>query len=183
MSSLCTQVVEPAQAEGGSGPALTRWFALVVPPRREKVIGAMLRNKGYETVLPVHIRRHQYGRRARSFEIPLFPGYLFCRFDPTVRLPVLTTPGVLHVVGAGRTPIPVADDEVLAIRRAMEACATMTPHEYWQSGRRGRIHSGPLAGVEGIIVNAKPPVRLLLSVSLLQRSVLVEVDAECVTPA
>jgi transcription antitermination factor NusG len=182
MSSFCTQGIDSTDGEPAE-PTLLRWFALVVPPRREKVIGGMLRNKSYETLLPVHIRRHQYGPRARSFEIPLFPGYLFCRFDPAMRLPVLTTPGVLQVVGAGKTPIPVADDELLALRRVMETGAPMIPHEFWQSGRKGRIHSGPLAGIEGIVVNAKPPVRLVLSVSLLQRSVLVEVDADCVSLA
>jgi transcription antitermination factor NusG len=157
-----------------------RWFALCVPPRREKVVEGLLRNKGYETLLPVYIRRHQYGRHVRSFEIPLFTGYLFCRFDPALRLPVLTTPGVIHIVGAGRTPIPVGDDEVSSIRRAMEARAVVTPHEYWQSGRKGRIVSGPLAGMEGIVESSKSPVRLVISVGLLQRSVLVEIDAECV---
>lgn len=159
------------------------WFALRIAPRHEKAASEILCNKGYETLLPLYLRRHQYGRRSRSFELPLFPGYLFCRFDSSARLPILTTPGVLLVVGAGKTPVPVAEDEILPLRRAMETHASMTPHPYGNGGQRGRITSGPLAGLEGMIMNPKPPVRLILSVELLQRSVMLEVDAECVSLA
>lgn len=158
-----------------------RWFALGIAPRHEKFAGTILCNKGYETLLPAYRRHHQYAGRSRSFELPLFPGYLFCRFDPTARLPVLTTPGVLRILGAGKAPVPVADDEILSIRRAMEARVAMRPHPYWRCGQRGRISSGSLAGIEGVVVNAKSPVRMVLSVELLQRSVLLEIDGDCVS--
>ncbi len=161
--------------------AVGNWYALSVNVRHEKVVSQLLSNKGFETFLPLYTRRHLYTRRVREFELPLFPGYLFCRFDPATRLPILTTPGVLRVVGAGRTPIPVDNDEITTIQRAVEANVSMVPHPYWRSGQIGRITSGALAGVEGIVVNAKHPVRLVLSVSLLQRSVLLEIDSDCVT--
>ena len=161
--------------------ATDRWFALGIAPRHEKAVSGVLCNKGYETLLPLYKKHHQYGNRARSFEVPLFPGYLFCRFDPSARLPILTTPGVLGVVGAGKTPIPVGDHEILSMRRAMSARLPMTPHPYWTRGQRGRIIAGPLAGVEGVIVTAKSPVRLVLSVELLQRSVMLELDGDCVS--
>jgi|SRR5579864_2645219 len=170
----------PPMENVGVSKAEHRWFALGVASRHEKVIRDLLRIKGFETLLPVYARRHQYGSRSRSFEIPVFPGYVFCRFDLSARLPVLRTPGVLQVVGAGKIPIPVADDEIVSIRRAMEARVPMTPCLYWHSGQKGRITKGPLAGIEGIVMNAKPPVRLVLSVNLLQRSLLLEIDADCV---
>src|SRR5580700_2502477 len=74
-----------------------KWFALSVTVRHEKVVSQLLQNKGFETFLPLYTRRHQYVRRVREFELPLFPGYLFCRTDPAVRLPILTTPGVLQM--------------------------------------------------------------------------------------
>lgn len=160
---------------------MQRWFALGVMPRHEKTAARLLANKGYETFLPLYTRRHRYTSRIRSFELPLFPGYLFCRFDISARLPILTTPGVLQVVGAGRVPVPVSDDEVASIQKAMEARIPMAPFPYWQTGQKGRITSGPLAGVEGVVMSAKAPVRLVLSVTLLQRSVLLEIDSDCVS--
>jgi len=157
------------------------WFALKVLPRHEKMVALLLGHKGYSTFLPTCTRRHQYAARARSFELPLFPGYLFSRFDPAARLPILTTPGVVHVVGAGRIPIAVNEGEIVAIRRAVEARVPMTPLTQWHAGQRGRITEGPLAGIEGVVLRVKPTVRLVLSVTLLKRSVLVEIEGHCVS--
>lgn len=156
------------------------WFALSVRSRHEKVVEQVLSNKGFETFLPLYTRRHQYDRRFREFDLPLFPGYLFCRFNPSACLPILTTPGVLRLVGAGRTPIPVDTEEIMSIRRAIEANVPMTPYPHWCPGQVCVITSGALAGIEGVIVDVRNPVRLVLSVSLLQRSVLLEIDSSCV---
>ena len=160
-----------------------RWFALSVNVRHEKQVSQVLVNKGFETFLPLHTRRHRYDRRVREFEIPLFPGYLFCRVNPKVRLPVLTTPGVLRMVGAGRVPIPLEDHEIISLQRAAEAGVGMVPHPFWRSGQTGRVVAGPLTGIEGIVVGTKHSMRLVISVSLLQRSVLLEIDSACVAVA
>ena len=166
-----------------ASPADKHWFALSVKSRHEKIVTQLLTNKGFETFLPLYTRRHQYARRAREFELPLFPGYLFCQFDAGACLPILTTPGVLRVVGSGRAPIPVDTGEIVALQKAIAAKVTMTPHPYWRLGQRVRITSGALAGVEGSVVSGKQPMKLVLSVSLLQRSVLLEIDASRVLPA
>jgi len=175
--------VESALAAVRRATAESQWYALGITARHEKAVARILNQKGYETLLPLYTRRHQYEKRTRDFELPLFPGYVFCRFDPVVRLPVLTTPGVLHVVGAGRTPVAVDADEIAAIQIAVLAKARMMPAPFWKTGERGRVVRGPLKGVEGIVMTVKESVRMVLSVSLLQRSLLVEVDADCVRPA
>jgi transcription antitermination factor NusG len=156
------------------------WFALSVTVRHEKLVSDLLRNKGFETFLPLHRRRHQYGRRFREFEVPLFPGYLFCHTNPTRRLPIMTTPGVIRIVGAGRTPIAVDDTEITSLKKAVEAGVALAPHHFWKSGQIGRISTGPLAGVEGVVVKSKQSMRLILCVTLLQRAVMLEIDASCV---
>ena len=169
-------VSETPQAAGAD----RKWFALSVTARHEKIVSQLLGNKGFETFLPLYTKRHQYARRVRQFELPLFPGYLFCRSDYATRLPILTTPGVLQIIGAGRVPIPVDDCEIVSLQKASRAGTQMFPYPYWQSGQTGRIIAGPLAGLEGIVVTEKNSVRLILSVSLLQRSVLLEIDSDCV---
>ncbi len=157
-----------------------RWFALSVVPRHEKQVSRQLEQKGYETFLPLYRQQHQYGRRTREFQLPLFPGYLFCRTDPSERLPVLTTPGVFQFLGAGKAPSPIADDEIGAIQIAARVGLRMEPHSYWQKGQQVRIAKGPLTGLEGVVVDSNKPLRLVLSITLIQRSVLVEIDADCV---
>lgn len=156
------------------------WYALSVSARHEKSVAKLLAQKGYETFLPLFVNRHLYGRRAREFELPLFPGYVFCRFPAAARLPILTTPGVIQIVGTGREPVDEAEME--AVRRAITAGARTAPCAYWSSGQKRRVQDGPLAGIEGIVMSTRP-ARVVLSISLLRRSVLVEIEAEKVARA
>lgn len=173
-------LTERGLAIQASAPENKRWFALNVAPRHEKKVSCQLEQKGYETFLPLHRQCHQYGRRTREFQVPLFPGYLFCRAATNDRLPVLTTPGVFQFLGAGKTPTPITDDEIGAIQIAARVGLHMEPHGYWEKGQRVRISRGPLTGLEGMVVDSNKPLRLVLSITLIQRSVLVEIDADCV---
>lgn len=158
------------------------WFAVQTRCRHESTVAMQLRGKGFESFLPVHRSRRRWSDRIREIELPLFPGYLFCRFDPLARMPILVVPGVVQIVGIGKTPVPIDDVEIAAIQTAIHSDL---PRECWpfqQIGERVRVECGPLRGVEGILLNIKGSHRLILSVTLLQRSVAVEVDEAWVTP-
>ncbi len=152
------------------------WFALMVRTGREKPATLHLENAGYECFLPVSKFTRRWSDRMKEIEVPLFPGYLFCRMDPHNRLPVLMTPGVIQIVGAGKSLIPVEEDEIAAIQRAVKNGLSTMPWPYLQVGHVARIEEGPLRGMTGIIIRIKSGMKLVLSVSLLQRSVAVEVD-------
>src|ERR1700676_899576 len=171
---------ETAAAKLAASQGNTEWFALSVAPRHEKKVAYQLEQKGYETFLPLYTRQHRYARRSREFQLPLFPGYLFCRTDPSLRLPVLTTPGVFQFLGAGKAPSAIADYEIGAIQIAARAGVRMEPYSYWEKGQKVRIAKGPLTGLEGMVADSNKPLRLVLSITLIQRSVLVEIDCDCV---
>ncbi len=152
------------------------WFAIMARTGREKSSTLLLENAGYECLLPVSKYTRHWSDRKKEVEVPLFPGYLFCRMDPYNRLPVLMTPGVIQIVGAGKTLIPVQEEEVVAIQRVVRNGLVTMPWPYLQVGQVARIEEGPLRGMTGIIVRIKSGMKLVLSVSLLQRSVAVEID-------
>ena len=157
------------------------WFALMVRTGREKTATLQVENAGYECFLPVSKFTRRWSDRMKEIEVPLFPGYLFCRMDPYNRLPVLMTPGVIQIVGAGKTLIPVEEDEIAAIQRVVKNGLSTMPWPYLQVGHVARIEEGPLRGMTGIIVRIKSGMKLVLSVGLLQRSVAVEVDRSWVS--
>jgi len=152
------------------------WFAIMARTGREKSSTLLLENAGYECLLPVSKYTRHWSDRKKEVEVPLFPGYLFCRMDPCNRLPVLMTPGVIQIVGAGKTLIPVQEEEIVAIQRVVRNGLVTMPWPYLQVGQVARIEEGPLRGMTGIIVRIKSGMKLVLSVSLLQRSVAVEID-------
>lgn len=158
------------------------WFALHVRNRYEATVTAHLTAKGYEWFLPLEKSRRRWSDRFKEVEQPLFPGYVFCRFDPFSRLPILITPGVIGVVGAAKTPIAIEDSEIANLRTIVESGSPRQPWPFLQVGERARIEAGPLNGLEGILLGFKGSQRLILSVTLLQRSVAVEIDSELASP-
>jgi transcription antitermination factor NusG len=171
------QEMEPKPLEGTKLP----WFALSVKSRYERIAATFLENRGYESFLPMYKSRRLWSDRIKELDVPLFPGYLFCRFDIYKRLPVLIIPGVLGIVGGTKLPTPIEIDEISALQATVRAGLSREPWPFLHIGDRVRIKRGSLAGVEGILVQVKGRHRLILSVTLLQRSVAVDIDSAWVS--
>ena len=166
----------------GQNAGVAHWYALQTRPKHEKSVSALLEGKGYEQVLPVYQSWHRSSGRMQRVLLPLFKGYLFCRFDPYRRLPILITPGVSSIVGRGREPEPIPTEEVARIQASCASGLEVTPWPYLERGDLVRVECGPLQGVEGIFISEKNTCRLVLSVEMLRRSVAVEVDRDWVQP-
>lgn len=161
---------------------LHQWFALSVKPRHERSSAASLRSKGYEEFVPLYRSQRRWSDRVKELELPLFAGYVFCQFDVRFRLPILTTPGVVRIVGAGREPTPVPDGEIEALKSVARSGLPVEPWPFLQPGCLMSVEDGPLRGVQGTLLEIKQRERLVLSVGLLRRSIAVEVDRRWVRP-
>lgn len=158
------------------------WFAIQVRTRHEIGIADYLGAKGYEQFLPLYKCRKTWSDRIKEVQAPLFPGYLFCRFDPCDRLPILKTPGVVQIVGNGKSPIPVCEAEIAALQKMVASGLPNQPWPFLHTGDKVQIEAGPLRGLEGVLVALRGSRHLVLSVTLLQRSVAVEIDCAFVSP-
>ena len=156
------------------------WYALTSKPRHEKAVAEILRHKGLEPFLPLYRARHRWTDRFQSLELPLFPGYVFCRFAYESRLPVLSTPGVTSVVSCAHAPTPVSDDEIARVQAIIASGLPAQPWPYLRVGQRARIERGSLAGLEGVLVREKDSLRVVVSVELLRRAVAVEIDRDMI---
>jgi transcription antitermination factor NusG len=152
------------------------WFAVRVKSNYEKPVSAILRGKGFEEFVPTYRSRRQWSDRVKTIDLPLFPGYLFCRLDLNRRLPLVTTPGFLYLVGKGRTPEPVDEKEIAAIQSVVRAGIPACPWPAVAVGQKVRLERGPLRGVEGVVARIADQQRIFVNVTLLQRSVSVGVD-------
>ncbi|MGD0906502.1 MAG: UpxY family transcription antiterminator [Candidatus Acidiferrales bacterium] len=152
------------------------WYALQVRTRWEEPAAAQLRGKGFQTLLPTYTTKRRWSDRYKIVQAPLFPGYVFCSFDVHNRLPVLITPGVISVVGRGKTPVPVDEAEMTAIRSMVRSGVQAQPWPYLEIGERVRIKDDVFDGMEGILINFKGKERVVISLTLLRRSVALEID-------
>ena len=159
------------------------WFALQVKFRHEKTVSQVLRGKGYTEYLPLYRGRHHSGRCFQDVDLPLFPTYVFCRFDPLRRLPILMTHGVFSIVGTSSGPLPVDEEELDSVRHLIGSGLHAEPWPFLRVGDPVCVEEGVLRGMHGTLQRFKNEYRLVISVTLLQRSVAVEIDRAYVRPA
>ena len=157
------------------------WFALQVRASHERSVATLLEGKAYEPFLPSYRSTRRWSDRVKHVELPLFPGYLFCRFNPLNRLPILITPGLLRIVGIANSPVEIEEKEISAIQTIVQSGLPSQPWPYLHVGDRVQIRSGPLTGLDGTLSSFKGQHRLVVSVSMLQRSVAVELDGASVS--
>lgn len=158
------------------------WFAVYTSSRHEKWVAKQLCERGLHSFLPLVDKAHHWRKRATvHLELPLFPNYVFVEIAPPQRRVVLQVPGVLGIVGRGHIPCPLPEAEIEMLRLGLEL-GKVEPHPYLTTGEQVRIHAGPMAGMEGILVRRKNELRLILTLNLIQRSVAVEIDACDVEP-
>jgi transcription termination/antitermination protein NusG len=158
------------------------WFALQTRSRHEKVVRSQLEMHKVETFLPTMKRVSQWTDRKKEIEVPLFAGYCFGKFSLADRVPVLQSQGVVCVVGLSGRPEPIPEEDIESLRILLSNCEQYTPHPYLPEGALVEVISGPLMGVKGRIVRGAKNFRLVVSITLIQRAVSVEIDADCVTP-
>jgi transcription antitermination factor NusG len=157
------------------------WFAVYTNSRHEKCVSKQFWERNIENFLPLYLRTHCWSKRSNvQLELPLFPNYVFIRIHPRQRIAVLGVPGVLGIVG-GRIPSTLPDAEIEALRAGLMV-HRFEPHACPAAGERVRIKAGAMAGMEGILLRQKNKLRLVLTISLIQRSVIAEVDTQDVEP-
>jgi transcription antitermination factor NusG len=152
-----------------------QWFAVYVRSRHEKSVHTALREKGLESFLPLHTQRRRWADRNKSVELPLFSNYVFCRHLPSVRVPILSTPGVIGIVGTRHQPLPISDTEIDALRVVSSSGLPCMPLPEFVVGKNVRVVDGPLAGITGVVTDVRKN-SLVVGVTLLQRSVAVDID-------
>ena len=154
------------------------WFALTTRPNHEHAATRGLSNQGLETYLPLYRARKRWSDRVRESEAVLFPGYVFCRFGLREKLRVLQAPGVRSIVGSGKEPVPVEEDEISAVRAVLSSDRAISPWPYVHIGQSVIIEHGPLAPLRGVILRTKGAWRVVVSVEALGSSISVEVDGD-----
>ncbi len=160
----------------------SHWYAIYVRSRFERTVGRLLAEKSYEQFVPMYRCRRRWSDRVKEVELPLFPNYAFCRMTDTARGRIVTTPGVIRIVGAGNQPLPVDESEIAALQQIMASGVRTEPWPFLQVGRPVQIDGGPLCGMRGVLCRIRNADRLIVSVTLLRRSVAVELDRAMVSP-
>ncbi len=159
-----------------------RWYAAYTCANHEKRVREQLEQRSLESYLPVYEAVRRWKDRRMRLQLPLFPGYVFVRMALVDRLRVLQVPSVVHLVGFNGHLAALPDAEIEGLKNGLAGGVRAEPHPFLTAGRRVRIKAGPLEGREGILLRRKGSLRVVLSIELIQRSIVVDVDVADVQP-
>jgi transcription antitermination factor NusG len=157
------------------------WYALYTCANHEKRIADQLEGRGIEHFLPQYESVRRWKDRRVRLKLPLFPGYVFVRLALRDRLRVVQIPSVVRFVGFNGIPAALPESEMEIMRSGLSHRWRAEPHPFLTVGRRVRITSGPFAGLDGVLKRKKSNLRVVVSLSLIQRSIAVDVDAADIT--
>jgi transcription antitermination factor NusG len=159
-----------------------RWYAAYTCANHERRVGAELGAREVEHFLPLYSSVRCWKDRRVRLDLPLFPGYVFVRLALRDRLRVAQIPSVVRLVGFNGLPAALPDEEMEILRAGLSQSLRTEPHPFLTVGRRVRITGGPFAGLEGVLKRKRNSPRVVVSLSLIQRSVAVTVDIADVGP-
>ncbi len=159
-----------------------RWYAAYVCANHEKKVLEQLEQRSVESFLPTYESIRRWKDRRTRLELPLFPGYVFVHLALRERLRVVQVPSVVRLVGFNGQPSALPYEEIEALKKGLAASVRAEPHPFLTAGRRILIRSGPLQGQEGVLIRRKGNLRVVLSLDLIQRSIVVDVDLADVQP-
>lgn len=174
-----------ARPHAASAQPVRRWYAVWTRSRHEKKVTAQFLERGWDSFLPIVPEVHWWSDRRKIIDVPLFTGYTFLHESLTaqsVAAAVLRVPGVVTVVGWKGVPVPIPEREIESVRTLLARRIMLRPHHFLPAGTRVRIRGGSLEGIEGIFVGAGSERNLVVSVELIQRSVIMRLDGYDVTP-
>jgi transcription antitermination factor NusG len=159
-----------------------RWYAVQTCANHEKRVAQQLSQREVEAYLPQYASVRKWKDRRVRLDLPLFPGYVFVHLTLRDRLQLLQTPSVVRLVGFGGHPTPLPNHEIDALRQGLAHNLLVEPHPYLKVGQRVRVRSGPLQGLEGILLRKKKLSRFIISLDLIMRSVSVDLDIYDIEP-
>jgi transcriptional antiterminator NusG len=154
------------------------WVALQIRAKMERTVAEHLVYRGYEHFLP--LRRRGGAASPPGADTPVFPGYLFCRYAEGAAATIISTPGVTRIVSFGGKPAWIDEHEIAGLQQAIASGLGLVPLASFVAGAPVVITHGPLQGIRGVVVGLNDRQYLVVSITMLGRSVAVELPASYV---
>lgn len=166
-----------ASSQATSTVQNVNWYAVWTRSRHEKVVSSRLSALRVSHYLPLSSEVRQWSDRRQVTNVPLFPGYLFIQIDPLSKATpiVLTTPGVIGILGNARGPLPIPCTEIESVRWLLEYGVPCSSQPLLSRGDQVRVVRGPLTGIVGSLIRVGSKFQLIISIELIGRSVAVTV--------
>lgn len=156
-----------------SETSVSRWYAVYVKSRYEKKTSKLLEDKSIETYLPLIGRLKQWSDRKKMVEEPLFKSYLFVQTDLKNYYEILNTPGIVKFVTFEGKPVPVPDNQIIAVKEYIGGSDMEDDIEQMQDIHEGQmveIVYGQMRGLIGRLVDIRGKQRVIVDIEAVGQS-------------
>lgn len=157
-----------------------KWYVLQVRARHEQSVESWLSARGYTVCLPTATVRREWCDRVRLSRAPLFPGYVFARFEVPPAHRMVDSPGSIRIVGFGSAPAPLDEAELESARILAESGLPVSACPVVADGQMVTVARGVLAGVQGRVIRHKGHRRIVVQMLILQRAVFADLHEDTV---
>lgn len=158
---------------------IAQWYAVYVKSRYEKKTSKLLADKHIEVYLPLLKRLKQWSDRKTMVEEPLFKSYIFVRSDLKNYYEILNTPGIVRFIGFESKPVPVPDNQILAVRQFVgdyNGNDCVDDLQDLQKGQLVEIIYGEMKGLVGRLVSFNGKQRLVVDIESVGRSIPINIS-------
>ena len=165
------------EQESERNSATQFWYALYTRRHHENTVVDILKVRGIETYLPMLEERRRWKYRTKVLKVPVFPNYVFARFDEDRRLDVVSAKGVIQIVGTPCGPSPIPDAQIEAVQIMVDSKLKKDPYPFLVKGMSVRVKHGTLKGQEGVLLRKGNVYRFVVCLPVLGQSIGVEINA------
>lgn len=154
-----------------------RWQVVHVVANHEKRVAQHFDTRHVEYYLPLYSEPSMRTDRAKLLERPLFRGYVFVRPTPADRLRIISTPGVLRLLGRSNMQT-VSEQEISAIRQGLATGYVLRPYSSIAVGTTVRVCRGAFYGVTGIVTELRRKCNVVIRLSAIEQCFSLELPSE-----
>ncbi len=159
-----------------------RWYAIYTRSRCEKKVAFLLDKLGIKHFLPLLPTSRRWKDRHKVVSFPLFPSYLFVYSDLKDKIEIVSTEGVVRLVGFNGKPSSIPDVQIENLRQLLIKPEFVKPSVYISTGKKVEILHGPFAGIQGRLLQYNGRRRVVVGIDSIQQSISVEVEKSWIKP-
>ena len=156
---------------------MKNWIAVYTKSRHEQIVVNELNKKNIESYCPMFKERRQWSDRKKWVHFPLFRSYVFANIEINENIYVLQTIGVNKIVKFQKKVSIIPDQVIDNIKNIIEGGYNVEQADYFIKGDEVRIVSGPLKGLDGVVLDLRGANKIIIKIEAIQQAFSVEISS------
>ena len=164
---------------------LNEWYALQFKLNSHNVAAKNLNRQGFETFLPLHDTSSRRLSRFINTSKPLFPGYMFIKFDSAESewYKINSTYGVSRLITADSILKPIPTIFIDNLMKRYDCSGKLLPIKKLKKGDQVKVLKGPFANFIATVETYETDQRIWILMDLMGRKTKIQTPSDTLQPS